>query len=125
MDLETYASQNVYQWRNIKGMSASMFLSMWEIQEGKCYICKRQMAFEGLEDMERVAVDHDHRTLALRALLCRGCNLRLGRMEWTLIQICRNPEWSGWKRDYRGTVDQYLESSKVWVDYLRTFGTIG
>lgn len=43
-----------------------------EEQEGRCAICGRPEP----ED-RRLDVDHDHRTMEIRGLLCRGCNMRL------------------------------------------------
>jgi len=43
-------------------------------QDGRCYVCRR-------ETKKRLAVDHDHRTNAVRGLLCAndqwGCNVTL------------------------------------------------
>lgn len=48
--------------------------SMFEAQGGLCAICHQS------EKGQRLAVDHDHETLKIRALLCRACNQMLGRM---------------------------------------------
>lgn len=44
-------------------------------QRGCCAICKRPDPFSLL------AVDHDHSTGKVRGLLCRNCNLVLGKMK--------------------------------------------
>jgi hypothetical protein len=43
-------------------------------QGGVCYVCKK-------EDRRRLCVDHDHRTGAVRKLLCDSCNNLLGRCD--------------------------------------------
>lgn len=45
------------------------------IQEGRCAICDEQ-----LRPGKATALDHDHRTGRIRALLCSPCNLTLGKM---------------------------------------------
>ena len=51
---------------------------MYAAQDGKCAICAK-----GAEDELHgvFSVDHDHVTGAVRALLCRPCNLGLGKFE--------------------------------------------
>lgn len=39
-------------------------------QSGRCAICQKKM--------RRPAIDHDHKTGAVRGLLCPGCNIGLG-----------------------------------------------
>lgn len=45
-------------------------------QNGVCAICE-----EECKTGERLSVDHDHETGAVRGLLCRACNFRLGQIE--------------------------------------------
>lgn len=47
-------------------------------QESKCGICKR-VSTQKVHN--RLAIDHDHNTGQIRALLCRSCNLLLGFIE--------------------------------------------
>jgi hypothetical protein len=42
--------------------------------QGVCQICGKPPA-----PGRRLDIDHDHRTLEIRGLLCRGCNMRLRR----------------------------------------------
>ena len=61
------------------GMSLDEYLIMLDNQDGACAICKQP---EKLTDkngqVRRLAVDHDHTTGEVRALLCAGCNAALG-----------------------------------------------
>lgn len=53
------------------GIDYEFYLAMYHFQGGRCYICRRQPL------KRRLAVDHDHKTGAVRGLLCSGersCN---------------------------------------------------
>jgi Recombination endonuclease VII len=54
------------------GLSLDDFGRLWEVQEGRCAICRT-----GLDQATR-HIDHDHITSLVRGLLCRLCNLGLG-----------------------------------------------
>lgn len=45
---------------------------LFEAQEGKCAICRKPPP-----PGKVLQIDHDHRTLLIRGLLCVGCNLKL------------------------------------------------
>ena len=62
-----YIRKQVLKNHNI---TETNFLLMLKKQNNKCVIC-------GLE-MERAYIDHCHKTLKIRGLLCNGCNLGLG-----------------------------------------------
>ena len=50
------------------GLSADDYKELLVFQGGVCWICLRHPR------SKRLAVDHDHKTGAVRGLLCRGCN---------------------------------------------------
>lgn len=54
------------------GVAKPEFDRMYEEQKGLCAVCGTSQA---------VAVDHNHETGTVRALLCLGCNGALGRVE--------------------------------------------
>ena len=60
------------------GISLGDYASMYESQLGCCAIC-------GIEEKnaarQRLVVDHDHETLAIRSLLCGQCNVGLGQFK--------------------------------------------
>jgi hypothetical protein len=68
------------RWYHIKrtyGISQDEYNEMLEAQDHKCFICQRhEDEFE-----TKLAVDHDHKSLRVRGLLCNFCNRRiLGRI---------------------------------------------
>ena len=71
------------------GLSQDDYVAMLEKQEYRCAICNR---------MERLVVDHDHETGAVRGLLCNICNLGLGLVE---------------TRGFMEEVTSYLERSRL------------
>jgi hypothetical protein len=60
------------------GLSGEQYAELLEWQAGVCYICGQ------VPRVRRLAVDHDHRTGAVRGLLCAndefGCNVVLARL---------------------------------------------
>jgi hypothetical protein len=55
------------------GISIADFKVLMKMQNGLCAICQRLMS--------RPTVDHDHKTGAVRGLLCHGCNIKLAAIE--------------------------------------------
>jgi len=62
--------------RNYK-MTPKDFNFLWEIQNGRCGICKIKMEPRGRGKISAV-VDHCHTTEQVRGLLCRSCNTGIG-----------------------------------------------
>ncbi|TXS35186.1 endonuclease VII domain-containing protein [Streptomyces sp. t39] len=59
------------------GMTMEQYQAKVAEQDGKCAIC-------GITPDHRLHVDHDHRTGAVRDLLCRPCNYALGNAQDSL-----------------------------------------
>lgn len=55
------------------GLGEGDYATLYEAQGGKCAICRRATGAT-----RRLSVDHDHKTLLVRGLLCRPCNDILG-----------------------------------------------
>lgn len=59
------------------GITAAQYDAMFAAQDGRCKLCERHhTAFK-----HRLHVDHDHKTGAVRGLLCASCNMRLAWAE--------------------------------------------
>lgn len=54
------------------------YLAMAEAQDYKCAICRKPETVMRYGELLALAVDHDHATGAIRALLCQACNQGLG-----------------------------------------------
>lgn len=57
------------------GIGLEQYKRMMADQNGGCAICGQ------LEEVRQLAVDHSHKTGAIRGLLCRRCNVAIGLME--------------------------------------------
>jgi len=72
----SYSRNKELQWerRLIKkfGVTAEAYYNMLSAQGGVCAICRR------VEVGKRLAVDHNHKTSTVRALLCGRCNPAVG-----------------------------------------------
>ena len=60
------------------GIDITQYNAMLEAQDGVCGICNRAENNEISGKVLSLAVDHDHATGAVRALLCSACNTALG-----------------------------------------------
>jgi len=64
-----------------------------EAQGGKCQICGTSDCSWGKGFTKKWHIDHDHKTGAVRAILCSECNTLLGQVE-------KNPELIDKMKDY-------------------------
>jgi hypothetical protein len=63
--------------KNLKfryGLTRQQYEDMFVAQSGACALC-----YEPCASGNRLAVDHDHATGRVRSLLCRECNIGLGK----------------------------------------------
>lgn len=58
------------------GISQEQYNTMLEEQSGVCYLCGNPP-----KENDRLCVDHDADTKAVRKLLCRQCNVGLGNLK--------------------------------------------
>lgn len=61
--------------KKLYGVTLEQYDKMFVAQSGQCAICGQS------ELGYRLCVDHNHKTGAVRGLLCHGCNLSLGHLE--------------------------------------------
>lgn len=61
------------------GLSLDQRKEMFVAQGGKCLICGLELSLVP-KALNMAAVDHNHQTDFVRALLCRGCNTGIGAM---------------------------------------------
>lgn len=70
---------SAYRWERLSqkyGISEDQYLAMYKKQEGKCFICKKEVSV--------LCVDHDHSApfgSNVRGLLCHACNSGLGQFK--------------------------------------------
>ena len=60
------------------GVCNTQYAAMLEEQDGRCAICRNDLDHAR---NKKFAVDHDHRTGAIRGLLCTNCNTAIGLMD--------------------------------------------
>jgi hypothetical protein len=70
------ASQHAASIEKVYGLTAEGYDDLLARQGGKCAICR------GRPKSKRLAVDHDHKTGAVRGLLCSRCNHDLMGSAW-------------------------------------------
>lgn len=70
---KTRAEKQATRVHAMYGITPEEYLSMYEMQEGKCKICE-----EKPQTKRGLHVDHCHKTNRVRGLLCHGCNVGLG-----------------------------------------------
>lgn len=66
------------QWKRTYGITGEDYDRMFEAQEGRCAICRKEETrlFQGTP--RHLSVDHCHKTNLVRGLLCFACNTGLG-----------------------------------------------
>jgi hypothetical protein len=69
------------QLRNNYGLSMAAYAAMHAEQGGLCEICRQRETMEHCGKLRQLSVDHNHKTGAVRGLLCSNCNTLLGRVD--------------------------------------------
>jgi len=65
-----------------RGQTPEEYQALFDKQAGQCAICGVREGHRSCRGREcRLAIDHDHRTGAIRGLLCNNCNRGLGRFK--------------------------------------------
>ena len=70
------ASQHAAMVAKTYGLTATQYDALLKLQGGRCAICRAK------PKSKRLAVDHDHKTGAVRGLLCSRCNHDLMGAAW-------------------------------------------
>ena len=82
------------------GITIERFEEMLEEQNGLCAICGREETRVSNGVVCRLAIDHDHKTGKVRALLCAACNTAIGRLDDRIELLEKAIEYL---RKYNGT----------------------
>lgn len=76
---ENKVSIQHYKRRHKYGLSQETYDRLFTSQNGRCRICgEYETAKDVSGNIKSLAVDHNHSTQLVRALLCSKCNLSLG-----------------------------------------------
>ena len=62
-------------------LSLDGYRKMLEAQDGKCAICSQPETHKRNGKLKALAVDHNHKTGAIRGLLCSDCNTGIGKLK--------------------------------------------
>lgn len=68
------------------GITRDEYNVIFDLQNGMCAICGLELDKDAL-GQERLMVDHDHDTDAIRGLLCRNCNIGLGHFSDDVVKL--------------------------------------
>ena len=65
------------RYKRLYGITIEQYDKMLKHQDYKCKICKKDERARQSNKIKKLAVDHCHKTLEVRGLLCHSCNVRL------------------------------------------------
>jgi hypothetical protein len=81
-------------------MTPLQYDQMFEEQNGVCKVCKqpetRKRPWSKNGEINPLAVDHDHKTGEVRALLCSHCNTSLGKLDEDPVRIRALADYADW-----------------------------
>ena len=74
------AERRYYYWKYKYGVTREQYDAMHAKQDGKCAICGNPETKKNYKTNELMPlhVDHDHKTMEFRGLLCAACNRAIG-----------------------------------------------
>lgn len=78
------AARRAYELKKAYGITLEQYELILAAQAGKCAICRCTPR------SKRLAVDHDHKTKAIRGLLCSNCNHKLLGAAHDKVDILKN-----------------------------------
>jgi Autographiviridae endonuclease VII len=105
-----YNRTKARHWENNKardfGINGNAYRKILKIQNNVCAICKNleTAADKKTNCIRRMAIDHDHKTGAIRGLLCSNCNNGLGRFKDS--------------KTYLKSAIEYLNSPSISMGYI-------
>lgn len=75
------------EFRRNFGLSLAEYQAMHDAQKGLCAICEQPENGKRGAALKWLAVDHDHTTKKIRALLCQACNQAIGKMDDSIERL--------------------------------------
>ena len=63
------------------GITSQKYVELFKAQNGVCAICKNPETATRLGKIKALAVDHCHKSGAVRGLLCSDCNTGIGKLK--------------------------------------------
>ena len=78
---KTPNQQKARALRDSFGLSLDEYKKMLKAQNGKCGICNQSETHKRNGKLKALAVDHDHKSGAIRGLLCSDCNTGIGKLK--------------------------------------------
>lgn len=90
-----------------KARKEGLYEALFAFQEGLCGICQRhhtECCKTKSGKLRRFDMDHDHKTMEIRGLLCRACNIKLKHgytLPWLkgAVRYKEDPPAKGLQRD--------------------------
>lgn len=78
-----YKGRKTKKLKYLYGLTYEEYMAMLKEQNDKCAICnnKEQVFNHQSKKVQKLCVDHDHDTGAIRGLLCTACNKGLGHFK--------------------------------------------
>jgi hypothetical protein len=80
---ENEKKRNLKRRLRLYGLSLEDHQKFLVQHDNRCAICRREERAKRGNQLKRLAIDHDHKTGAVRGLLCHACNNGLGCFEDT------------------------------------------